>query len=87
MTYEEALILKKQKSNLIGTVDEKGFTIGEILIVPTNEKSRNDFFMSYLLNRNADMSIESFINEPMELWAIDTKHLEEANVLFYNKLS
>ena len=87
MTYEEALILKRQKSNLIGTVDEKGFTIGEILIVPTNEKSRNDFFMSYLLSRNADISIESFIDEPMELWAIDTKHLEEANVLFYNKLS
>ena len=66
--------------------EHKGFVIGDILIVPSNEKLRNDFFVKYLLHKDANKAISPYINEDMEVWAIDTKHLQDANILFYNKL-
>ena len=50
MKYEEAIKLRNKNLNLIGTTDDKGFIIGEILIVPSNENLRNDFFVKYLLH-------------------------------------
>lgn len=86
MKYEEAIKLRNKNLNLIGTTDDKGFIIGEILIVPSNEKLRNDFFVKYLLHKDANNAITPYLNEDMEVWSIDTKHLQDANILFYNKL-
>ena len=86
MKYDEAIKLKEANKNLVGTIDEKGFVIGDILIVPSDEKKRNDFFRSYLVNNNSDMAISSFKDVDVEVWTIDAKHLQDANILFYSKL-
>ena len=61
MKYEEAIKLRNKNLNLIGTTDDKGFIIGEILIVPTNEKLRNDYFAKYLLHKDANKAISPYI--------------------------
>lgn len=86
MKYDEAVKLKLSKLNLIGTIDNKGFTIGEILIVPSDVCLRDIFFTTYLATKDADKAICPYINDDVEVWAIDIKHLQDANVLFYNKL-
>lgn len=87
MTYKEALELKKVKECLIGSIAENGFNIDKILIVPTKDASRNAFLNSYLVNGNEEISISPYVNESLEVWAIDAKHLKEANILFYKKLT
>lgn len=86
MTYKEALSLKILKSHLIGTIDKKGFTISEIIIVPTEKTKQDSFLQSFVLNRNSEISIMPFINEDVQLWAVDTEYLEKANILFYDVL-
>ena len=86
MKYDEAIKLKEANKKLVGTIDEKGFIIGDILIVPSDKKKRNVFFRSYLINHDSNMAIFPFKDADVEVWAIDTKHLEDANILFYNKL-
>lgn len=86
MTYQEANQLKINNLHLLKTVDAKGFTIDEIIIVPTNESSRHEFFKDYLFSNDPDIALSRFINDDLEVWAIDTRHLRESNVLFYNKI-
>lgn len=86
MNYRDAKKVREQNLHLIGTTDAKGFIVGDIIIVPIEKKQQNAFFVTYLSSRNAEIAITPFINEDLEVWAIDTKHLYDANILFYNKL-
>ena len=86
MTYIEAQRIKDDNQNLIGKVDSKGFTITEIIIVPSDANSREDFLRSYMFSKNAEISILPYQNDDLIVWAVDTKHLHEANVLFYSEL-
>lgn len=87
MDYSEALEFKEQNANLIGTTTERGLKIGKLIIVPANENNRNKFFSSFLLHYNEDTAILPYINEPVEVWAIDLEYLNRNNVLFYKKLA
>lgn len=86
MKYRDALVFVEQKQPLKGTVDEKGFLIGDIIIVPSENPKRYIFLRDYTLNGSNALCTFSD-DEDVEVWAIDTAYLEKANVLFYNKLA
>ena len=85
MTYQEAKELKEKNLHLLNTTTDRGFYITEILILPSDEQKRNNFFLQYLLS-NADVALEQYIDEDLVVWAIDVEHLKKANVLFYKEL-
>lgn len=87
MTYNDALLMQEGNRNLIGTIDSKGFIISDVIIVPSESHSREQFLRSYLMTQNATSSIAPYINEDVVVWAVDTKHLVDANVLFYSELT
>lgn len=86
MTYQEAKDKRRSLSHLIGTIDKKGFIINDIIIVPTDITKRDLFIQSFVLSRNSEISIMPYVNDDVHLWAIDTEHLEKANILFYDVL-
>ena len=49
MDYNNAIKYIEDHWNLVGTTTEKGLKIGKLIIVPSNEKSRERFFSSYLI--------------------------------------
>ena len=88
MTYQEAVLIRDKNLHLLNTIDAKGFTIDEIIIVPSDDVLRQAFFKEYLLENDPVSALQQFCidNLDMEVWAIDTKHMRESNVLFYNKI-
>lgn len=86
MKYEDALELRKNSLNLIGSIDSKGFKIGEIIIVPADEKERKLFFDSYLFNYDFQAAIMPFTDSEVEVWALDLDYLRKASIVFYNRL-
>lgn len=87
MTYNNAIKLRDDNRHLIGTIDSKGFTINDVIIVPSESKYREMFLRNYLLTHNADVSLMPYQNDDLVVWAVNTEHLENANVLFYNELT
>lgn len=87
MTYQEAVELINRKQYLIGTKNSQGFNIGALIIVPTNEIERKQFFSSYILTQNPESAIQPYIESNLEVWAIDTEYLLKANVIFYERLT
>lgn len=86
MKYKEALKLKVEKQDLIGTKDDKGMIIGDLLILPANSSERNRCLRQYIYsNRTTTRSYND--NADVVLWAIDTYHLEQSNILFYKDLT
>jgi len=86
MKYKDALEFLERKQSLKGSVDEKGFLVGDIVIVPSEKNKRDLFLQNYTQNGgNVVCTFSEF--EDVEVWAIDTAYLEKANVLFYNKLT
>ena len=55
--------------------------------MPVGEVKRNKFFSSYFQTNDENSSILPYMNEPLEVWAIDLEYLTRNNVLFYKKLS
>ncbi len=87
MTYNEAVKMRDANRRLVGTVDSKGFVISDVIIVPAESNSRERFLRHYLLTQDAIESLSPYVNEDLVVWAVDTKHLIEANVLFYSELT
>ena len=87
MTYGQAKELREKNLKLIGTIDSQGFTIGELLIVPSNPQSQISFLQKYFITQNADNAISAYIGEDLLVWAVDIQHLLDDNVLFYNDIS
>ena len=87
MKYQEAQEVIKKHSHLIEKINEKGFVINELIMVPQDEEKRNRYIQSYIQTNDANISIAPYINEELLVWAIDTKHLRESNVLFYQEIA
>lgn len=87
MTYKEALEWIEANKQLIGTKTEKDMLIGDLVAVPVNEAHRDAFMQSYVLNRNKITSLIPYVNEDLEIWAIDTYHMETSGVLFYKHMA
>lgn len=86
MKYREALDFVKKKQSLKGTIDEKGFLVGDIIIVPSEKIKCDLFLQNYTQNGENDVCTFDE-DDDVEVWAIDTAYLEKANILFYNKLA
>lgn len=86
MKYQEALDKKQELQYLIGTKDEKGFTVGEILVLPSDSSRRNRYLRQFIMNTTLPNYIGSN-DEDCVLWAIDTDYLKKANILFYKDIS
>lgn len=84
MNYDQAQIVVLNNQHLIGTVNERGFEVSDIIIVPSEPIQREQFIRLYMSNKNAVKSIQPFIHQDVQVWGIDTNHLFKANVLFYN---
>ena len=86
MRYKDALDFSEKNQSLKGTVDENGFLIGDIVIVPSDRTKRDSFLQNYT---QYDGNVLCTFNddEDVQVWAIDTAYLEKANILFYNKLA
>jgi hypothetical protein len=86
MTYFEALQLIKENSNLIGTQNRKGFVVSDVIAVPHNAEKRKLFITAFANNGSATESIKPFTSEDMDVWAVDTQFLKEANILFFDQI-
>ena len=87
MEYSDAIKLKNSKQSLIGLVDDYGFVVDDIIIVPTSDPSKNAFFKIYRVDFDAEQSILPFKEEDVEVWAVNTKYVNDSNILFYNILT
>lgn len=72
--------------SLIGQTDERGFTIGDILILPIDENEQKMFFREYLSTWDAESAIAPFVNSELQVWTIDKDYLLKASILFYNQI-
>lgn len=86
MTYQEALDFINKNEQLIGTSNEKGFVVSQLMIVPVDKTIRDEFLTQFAINPNFKLNESLLVNNEVEVWSVDTTHLERANVLFYNKL-
>lgn len=84
MNYDQAQIVVQNNKHLIGSINERGFEVSDIIIVPSDLSLREQFVRLYMSNRDAVKSIQPFISHDVEVWGIDTNHLFKANVLFFN---
>lgn len=87
MNYTEACLFREQNLSLIGTLDEKGFQIGELIMVPCDSDQRELFFQQYLVSYDAKEAIKQFVDAEVEVWAIDLNYLKRFGVIYYNKLT
>lgn len=87
MKIEDARKKVQTYRKLIGTVDDKGFSVDTILIVPHDEKKRQRFFNTYVLDMDMEKALAPFLKEDLDVLAVDLKHLEDSQTLFFNKLS
>lgn len=60
--------------------------VSTLLIVPIDEKKRSQYINSLVHNSNLSLldSMTYADDEDVEIWAVDTEHLEKANILFYD---
>ena len=86
MTYQEALNFIKEHEYLIGHVDKKGFVVSQLIIVPGDKSIRDEFLSKFAINTDFRLDESLLVNNDVEVWSVDTTHLERANILFYNKL-
>ena len=87
MTFPEALQLIERKKDLLGTTTEKGMLIDLILVVPTDEQQKKEFVLRLMASRNPQQAIVPFMNSDVEVWATNSKHLYQGNILFYKVIT
>lgn len=84
MTYQDAIKLKEASKHLLGTTDSKGYTIGNVLIVPSDQDLRNDFFLQYQDNHDADLCLKKFLCDDFIVIGIDERYFWDQGWLFFN---
>ena len=84
MNYREAEKKRKESLDRVDTVDEKGFTIKEIWIIPSEENAQNQWIERYL---SGEPESNPDIHADYEVWAVDTEYLRSSGILFYDKIA
>lgn len=87
MTYQEALRFVEDNKYRIGTVDDKDFIVSQLLIVPSDKALRESYLMKFIQSPLYIIDSSVLVDKDVEVWAVDTSHIRNANVLFYNKLA
>lgn len=84
MKYDEAVAIKNASKHLIGTTDQQGYLICDVIIVPSDQDKRNDFLLCYIQNKDARYCLIDYLNDDLIVMGVDTTHLTTDGVLFYN---
>ena len=87
MTYSDAKKWRQDNLHLIGTTDQKGFVVSDLIIVPAYPKDRDVFFRNYLFAGRGDTAIVPYMNKEVQVLAVDLGRVESHNILFYNILA
>lgn len=86
MTFSEAKNFKERRLAEIGKINESGFVVSDIIIVPSDKERQKLFMLNY--SRNKNLSEENLdIDEDYEVWAVDLEHLEVSGHVFYSVLA
>lgn len=86
MLYSEAIKYIESQKSLIGSTNQKGFIINELVIVPTDPNHQRKVIENLILKpSNKDIKSIPFNDDvDVQVWAIDTEHLVKAQILFYD---
>lgn len=87
MNIQEARKIVSLYQKLIGTKNDKGFSIDHILIVPRDSKKRDAYLKNYIKTLDMELALNPYINDELDVWAVDFTHLDDSRTLFFNKLS
>lgn len=87
MTYSEAVKWRSQHLEIIGTVDQKGFVVSDLFIVPSDPVKQNSFLRTYLFSDKKETAMLPYMSEEVEVWSVDLNRLESDNILFFNTLA
>lgn len=86
MDFETAEKLKRKNAHLIGKKD-KGATIEELILVPTNVDLADAFLKLYLQTLDGKKSISPFAEEDMCVVAVFDKHRIASGFFFHTDIS
>lgn len=87
MTYPEAVKWREEHLTIIGTVDQKGFVVSDLFIVPSDPVKQNTFLRTYLFTDNKESAMLPYMSEDVQVWSVDLNRLESDNILFFNALA
>ncbi len=76
MQFTEATALAKKNSHLIGKT-YKGYTIDEVIVVPTDEYERDAFEKEYARTSNLQLALEKYLNADLSVFI----HCDKKNFL------
>lgn len=86
MEYNEALQFVEKNLHLIGKKD-KGATIEELILVPTNAALRDDFLKLYLRTLDGNLAIQPYIGADVDIVAVfDKKRIVSQGVFFHTNI-
>lgn len=86
MEIKKARQVKEKNEQIIGLKDEKGFTATSIIIVPSNPHHNEQFLKLFIESKDAELSLIPYLNEDLEVWAIDEIYLKRDNILIHKSL-
>lgn len=87
MTYSDAIKWREDHLQMIGNIDQKGFVVSELIIVPSNTNDRDEFIRNYLFDGHKDTAIVPYMNKDVQVWSVDLGRVETHSILFYNILA
>jgi len=86
MEYIKAILLLANNSHLIGKKD-KGATIEELILVPTNNELRDEFLKLYLRTQDGQVAIQPFTGTDVDIVAVfDKKRIEIQGIFFHTNI-
>lgn len=68
MRYKEAQVVIRNHYHLIGKINVNGFVINELIMVPQDEMKPNQYIQSYIKTKDANRSIEPYIDDELSVW-------------------
>lgn len=86
MKLIEAEIVKQNNLDKVGTVNERGFYVSDIWILPSNEELRKKLISKCLQSERKVLSLEGLEQEDMVVWAVDLRNVESTGLLFFDDL-
>ena len=86
MNFNEAIILKAKNLHLIGKKD-KGATIDELILVPTDQNLADQFLKLYIQTLDGDAAIKPFAGTDVFIVAVfDKKRISGQDFLFQTNI-
>lgn len=87
MNFFEALAVANEREQLIGKKTEKGATLDEIIIAPSNAEEYQNFINAYIDTLDAQLSIIPYMqSDVIVLGVFDKNRIRQDNVIAISKI-